>query len=92
MVLVTGDFDPGLLPPDLIAGYLRSAQGQIDLLSGLADRLVIRGDDQDVLDELRREAHKVRGSAGSYGFGEATTVAAVAIATVGYSAQLGTSA
>jgi len=73
---VTGDFDPGLLPPDLIAGYLRSAQGQIDLLSGLADRLVIRGDDQDVLDELRREAHKVRGSAGSYGFGEATTVAA----------------
>ncbi len=73
---MTGDFDPGLLPPDLIAGYLRSAQGQIDLLGGIADRLAIRGDDQDALDELRQEAHKVRGSAGSYGFGEATQVAA----------------
>lgn len=73
---MTGDFDPGLLPPDLIAGYLRSAQGQIELLGGIADRLAIRGDDQDALDELRREAHKVRGSAGSYGFGAATDVAA----------------
>ena len=73
---MTGDFDPGLLPPGLIAGYLRSAQGQIDLLGGIADRLAMRGDDQDALDELRREAHKVRGSAGSYGFGAATEVAA----------------
>jgi CheY-like chemotaxis protein len=73
---VTGDFDPGLLPPDLIASYLRSAQGQIDLLSGIADRLAVRGDDQEALEELRREAHKVRGSAGSYGFSDATNVAA----------------
>lgn len=73
---VTGDFDPGLLPPGLLEGYLRSVQGQIDLLLGLADRLAARGDDPGALDELRREAHKVRGSAGSYGFPEATQVAA----------------
>ncbi|MGH6692988.1 MAG: Hpt domain-containing protein, partial [Gammaproteobacteria bacterium] len=73
---MTGDFDPGLLPPGLLEGYLRSVQGQIDLLLGLADRLAARGDDPGALDELRREAHKVRGSAGSYGFPEATHVAA----------------
>jgi CheY-like chemotaxis protein/HPt (histidine-containing phosphotransfer) domain-containing protein len=73
---VTGDFDPRTLPPELIEGYLRSAQAQIDLLSGLADRLTARGDDPATLEELRREAHKVRGSAGSYGFSEATDVAA----------------
>jgi CheY-like chemotaxis protein len=75
-VTVTGDFDPGLLPPGLLEGYLRSVQGQIDLLLGLADRLAARGDDPGALNELRREAHKVRGSAGSYGFPEATQVAA----------------
>jgi CheY-like chemotaxis protein len=73
---VTGDFDPRLLPPELIEGYLRSAQGQIDLLSQLAGRLDARGDDPSALDEFRREAHKVRGSAGSYGYAEATRVAA----------------
>lgn len=73
---MSGDFDPGLLPPGLLEGYLKSVQGQVDLLGGLADRLVARGDDAEVLGELRREAHKVRGSAGSYGFGEATNVAA----------------
>ena len=74
--LVTGDFDPGLLPPGLLEGYLKSVQGQVDLIGGLADRLVARGDDSDALNELRRETHKVRGSAGSYGFAAATEVAA----------------
>ena len=73
---MSGDFDPGLLPPGLLEGYLKSVQGQLDLLGGLADRLVAHGDDTDVLNELRRESHKVRGSAGSYGFSEATNVAA----------------
>jgi len=74
--VVTGDFDPGLLPPGLLESYLKSVQGQMDLLGGLADRLVVRGDDTDALTEFRRESHKVRGSAGSYGFPEATNVAA----------------
>jgi CheY-like chemotaxis protein len=73
---VVTDFDPGLLPPGLLEGYLKSVQGQVDLIGGLATRLVAHGDDPDVLNELRREAHKIRGSAGSYGFGEATNVAA----------------
>lgn len=73
---MTGDFDPGLLPPGLLEGYLKSAQSQVDRLGGLADRLVVRGDDPDALNEFRRESHKVRGSAGSYGFSEATNIAA----------------
>jgi CheY-like chemotaxis protein len=71
-----GDFDPGLLPPGLLEGYLRSVQGQIDHLADLADRLAGDGADPAVLDEFRRESHKIRGSAGSYGYGEATRVAA----------------
>jgi CheY-like chemotaxis protein len=73
---VSGDFDPGLLPPGLLEGYLKSVQGQVDLLGGLADRLVAHGDDAEALNELRRESHKIRGSAGSYGFSEGTNVAA----------------
>lgn len=73
---MSSDFDPGLLPPGLLEGYLKSVQGQVDLIGGLADRLVAAGDDAEALGELRREAHKVRGSAGSYGFSEATNVAA----------------
>lgn len=76
MKAVTGDFDPGLLPPGLIDGYLKSVKNQVDQLGGLADRLVADGDDQEALNALRHEAHKVRGSAGSYGFSEATNVAA----------------
>ena len=75
-MVVTGDFDPGLLPPGLLEGYLRSVQGQIEHLAGLADRLATDGTDPKALDEFRRESHKIRGSAGSYGFAEATRVAA----------------
>jgi len=74
--VVTGDFDPGLLPPGLLEGYLKSVQGQIEHLAGLADRLTTNGADPQALDAFRRESHKIRGSAGSYGFAEATRVAA----------------
>jgi hypothetical protein len=47
-VTVTGDFDPGS-SPGLLEGYLRSVQGQIDLLLRLADRLAARGDDPGAL-------------------------------------------
>ena len=73
---MTGDFDPGLLPPGLLEGYLKSVQGQIEHLAGLADRLATAGADPQALDAFRRESHKIRGSAGSYGFAEATRVAA----------------
>ena len=49
---------------------------QVEALAELARRLRDRRDDPAVLAELRSEAHKVRGSAGSYGFDQATAVAA----------------
>jgi HPt (histidine-containing phosphotransfer) domain-containing protein len=73
---VSDDFDPQLLPPGLLEGYLRSVQQQLNRLSAMADQIAARGGDADVPDAIRREAHKIRGSAGSYGFHEATRVAA----------------
>ena len=70
------------LPPGLLAEYLESARAQLGVLAGLAERLVVAGGDRDALDALRRETHKVHGSAGSYGFMEASRLAAGMEATV----------
>src|SRR3989442_5588946 len=70
------------LPPGLLAEYLESARAQLGVLAGLAERLVVTGGDRDALDALRRETHKVHGSAGSYGFMEASRLAAGMEATV----------
>src|SRR2546429_9029436 len=59
---------PPELPPGLLAEYLESARAQLSVLAGLAERLVAAGGDREALDALRRETHKVHGSAGSYGF------------------------
>src|SRR2546425_1221208 len=64
------------LPPGLLAEYLESARAQLGVLAGLAERLVVAGGDRAALDALRRETHKVHGSAGSYGFMEASRLAA----------------
>src|SRR2546426_10342895 len=58
---------PPELPPGLLAEYLESARAQLSVLAGLAERLVAAGGDREALDALRREAHKVHGSAGSDG-------------------------
>src|SRR2546428_8760909 len=58
---------PPELPPGLLAEYLESARAQLGVLAGLAERLVAAGGDREALDALRRETHKVHGSAGSYG-------------------------
>ena len=73
---------PPELPPGLVAEYLQSARAQLGVLAGLADRLVAAGSDRRVIDALRRETHKVHGSAGSYGFMEASRLAAGMEATV----------
>ena len=73
---------PPELPPGLVAEYLESARSQLGVLAGLAERLVAAGSDRDVIDALRRETHKVHGSAGSYGFMEASRLAAGMEATV----------
>src|SRR5438876_10899374 len=67
---------PPELPPDLVAEYLESARSQLGVLAGLAERLVVAASDRQVIDALRRETHKVHGSAGSYGFMEASRLAA----------------
>ncbi|HVH67972.1 MAG TPA: response regulator [Gemmatimonadales bacterium] len=79
---MAGDAPPPELPPRLVEEYLESARSQLDVLAGLADRLAARGDDAEALGELRREIHKVHGSAGSYGFMEASRLAAGIEATV----------
>src|SRR6266705_5913522 len=67
---------PPELPPGLLAEYLESARVQLGVLAGLAERLVAAGGDREALDALRHETHKVHGSAGSYGFMEASRLAA----------------
>src|SRR2546425_13148173 len=64
------------LPPGLLAEYLESARAQLGVLAGLAERLVVAGGDRAALDALRRETHKVHGSAGSDGFMETSRLAA----------------
>src|SRR6266576_2806120 len=73
---------PPELPPGLVAEYLESARSQLGVLAGLAERLVVAASDPEAIDALRRETHKVHGSAGSYGFMEASRLAAGMEATV----------
>src|SRR2546426_8145203 len=73
---------PPELPPGLLAEYLESARAQLGVLAGLAHRIAARSADREALDALRREIHKVHGSAGSYGFMEASRLAAGMEATV----------
>jgi CheY-like chemotaxis protein len=68
-------FDAGELPPGLREEYLQGVRERLGLLSALIARLAEHGEDLAALDQLRRETHKIRGSAGSYGFAEATDIA-----------------
>ena len=64
------------LPPGLRDEYLQGARDQLGGVAELAERLIDAGDDAAAIEELRREAHKLRGSAGSFGFAQASVVAA----------------
>ncbi|MGE5802190.1 MAG: response regulator [Gemmatimonadota bacterium] len=64
------------LPPGVRDDYLRGAREQLGVIAELAERLVASGDDQEALEALRRDAHRLRGSAGSFGFPQASVVAA----------------
>ncbi len=72
---MSGDSTPAELPAGLLEEYLTSARSQLALLVGLADRLAVGGD-PEALEQLCRESHKIRGSAGSYGFWDASRLAA----------------
>jgi CheY-like chemotaxis protein len=67
---------PPELPPGLLEDYLENTRAQLGVLADLADRLVAAGNDREALDTLRRETHKIHGSAGSYGFWDASRLAA----------------
>lgn len=64
------------LPPGIRDEYLQGARDQLGAIAELAERLVAAGDDAAAIEELRRDAHRIRGSAGSFGFPQASVVAA----------------
>jgi len=64
------------LPPGLRDEYLQGARDQLGGIAELAERLITSGDDRAAIENLRHEAHKLRGSAGSFGFAQASVVAA----------------
>lgn len=63
------------LPPGVRDEYLQGARDQLGQIAELAERLVAAGDDVAAIEALRRDAHRLRGSAGSFGFPQATVVA-----------------
>ncbi len=70
------DHDDLGLPPGMREEYLQGARDQLAGIAELAERLVAAADDADAREQIRRDAHKIRGSAGSFGFSQATVVAA----------------
>jgi CheY-like chemotaxis protein len=64
------------LPPGVRDEYLQGARDQLGAIAELAERLIAAGDDRAAIEELRRDAHRLRGSAGSFGFPQASVVAA----------------
>ncbi|HEV2751370.1 MAG TPA: response regulator [Gemmatimonadales bacterium] len=80
--MIADSASPPELPPGLLEEYLQGMREQLGLLADLADRLGAAGNDRDALDALRRETHKIHGSAGSYGFWGVSRLAAGMEATV----------
>jgi len=64
------------LPPGVRDEYLQGARDQLGAIAELAERLIATGDDTAAIEELRRDAHRLRGSAGSFGYPQASVVAA----------------
>jgi len=64
------------LPPGARDEYLQGARDQLGAIAELAERLIAAGDDMAAIETLRRDAHRLRGSAGSFGFPQASVVAA----------------
>ena len=64
------------LPPGVRDEYLQGARDQLGTIAELAERLIASGADTAAIEALRRDAHRLRGSAGSFGFPQASVVAA----------------
>ena len=76
LVCMTGDATTPEIPPGLLEEYLAGMRVLLELLVGIADRLAAVPGDTVALEELRRETHKIHGSAGSYGFTDVSRLAA----------------
>src|SRR6267378_5331839 len=70
LVPMTGHATPPELPPGLLEEYLAGMRPVLTALAGLAERLAVARNDLAALEALRREVHKIHGSAGSFGFME----------------------
>lgn len=68
--------DSADIPQELLADYRRAVAAQVSDLRACADRLDRNPSDLEALEIFRREVHKVRGAAGSYGFPDASDLAA----------------
>ena len=79
---MTGHATPPELPPGLLEEYLAGMRPVLVALAGLAERLAATRNDLAALEALRRETHKIHGSAGSFGFMEVSRLAAGMEATV----------
>ncbi|MFN2570508.1 MAG: response regulator [Gemmatimonadales bacterium] len=64
------------LPPGVRDEYLQGARDQLGAIAELAERLIAAGDDTAAIESLRRDTHRLRGSPGSFGFPQASVVAA----------------
>src|SRR5216110_1625637 len=64
------------LPPGVRDEYLQGARDQLGAIAELAERLIAADDDTAAIEQLRRDAHRLHGSAGSFGFPQASVVAA----------------
>ncbi len=78
--------DAPVLPPDVLRAlqdrYRGTVASTLDLLRGMARVLSATPTAPETLDALRRELHRVHGTAGSYGYDLASRVAATLEACV----------
>src|SRR2546430_1048582 len=79
---MTGQATPPELPPGLLEEYLAGMRTELAALATIAERLAAAKSDRATIEALRRAAHKIHGSAGSFGFMEASRLAAGMEATV----------
>jgi len=73
---MTGQATPPELPPGLLQEYLAGMRTELATLAAIAERLAVAKNDRAALQALRRAAHQIHGSAGSFGFMEASRLAA----------------
>jgi len=80
-MIVSGS-QPGTIPPDVLQAlqdrYRVTMATTIEVLRGYAAQLAVTPTAPATLDALRRETHRIHGTAGSYGHETASRLAAAA--------------